>query len=69
MKIQFIKQCGHRKEGSVMEAEHLAANQYIASGFAVAYVAPPVEQPAPPVEPKPEPEKNVSKERPHQTKG
>ncbi len=52
MKIQFVKDCGHRKAGSVLEAEHLAANQYIAGRFAVAYVAQPVEPepPAPPTE-------------------
>jgi hypothetical protein len=54
MKIQFIKQCGHRKEGSILEVEHLAAAQYLAGGFAVAYV-----EPKP--EPKPEPKKAASK--------
>jgi len=52
MKIQFIKDCGHRKEGTIEEAEHEAAKQYIDSGFARAYSAP-VEIPK--SEPKPEP--------------
>jgi len=58
MKIQFIKNCGHRKEGTILEAEHEAAEQYIASGFAVAYVEP---KPEPVVEPKPAPKKAAPK--------
>lgn len=56
MKIQFIKDCGHRKEGSVLEVEHVAATQYIASGFAKAYSAPVV------IPPKPAPKKAAKKE-------
>ena len=58
MKIQFIKNCGHRKEGTVIESQHEAAAQYIASGFAVAYVEP---KPEPVVEPKPAPKKAAPK--------
>jgi hypothetical protein len=54
MKIQFIKDCGHRKEGLILECEHEAAGQYISGGFARAYSAP-VEIPKPKPEPKPEP--------------
>ena len=51
MKIQFIKDCGHRKEGTIIESQHEAAEQYIAAGFARAYSAPVVipepQKPAP----------------------
>ena len=40
MKIQFIKQCGHHKEGEIIESQHEAAEQYIKSDFARAYSAP-----------------------------
>ena len=59
MKIQFIKNCGHRKEGTVIESQHEAAAQYIASGFAVAYVEPKPEPVI--VEPKPAPKKAAPK--------
>ena len=48
VKIKFVKDCGHRKEGTVDEFEYASAQQYIVSGFAVSYVEPiPEPEPAP----------------------
>ena len=39
MKILFVKDCGHRKAGLILECEeHANAQQYIAGEFAVPYV-------------------------------
>ena len=52
MKIQFIKDCGHRPAGLILECDPGPASQYMAGGFAEFYI-----------EPKPEPEP-VAKEFP-----
>ena len=57
MKILFVKQCGHRKEGSILECGYEAGAQYKAGGFAVDYVEPKPE----PVKPAPAPKKKVVK--------
>jgi len=40
MKVQFVKDCGHRKEGAILECGDAQAEQYIASKFAELYAPP-----------------------------
>ena len=35
--VEFVKDCGHRKAGEILEAPFEAGRQYIAAGFAEAY--------------------------------
>jgi len=71
MKIQFIKDCGHHKEGEVLECEYAPGGQYIGAGFAEVYAEPKAvveskaeskPEPEPELEPKPEPEPVVELE-------
>jgi len=52
MKIKFTKDCGHHKEGEVLECEVAPGAQYVAGKFAEVYVEP---VPAPKPEPAPKP--------------
>ena len=65
MKIIFIKDCGHRKEGTIQESEPKHAAQYMAGGFAEMYVEP---KPEPVVEPVVEEPKKPAPKKPAKPK-